>query len=310
MERSKKGTPVSNFLSRIASAPISWGICEVPGWGAMLPTPRVLSEMSGLGLPATELGAPGFLPEEPAAIMAMLNSVNMSLIGGFTPLVVHDRSQENENISQARATAALFQRAGATKFITAPVTDWGWSEPHPPTAEELKQMNKIFGIVDEICAEHGLEQVMHPHVLTMVETDSDVQKVLDTCDVHWCLDTGHLAIGGTDPVAFAKEAFDRVGHVHLKDVDLSKVAPVMNREKSIMQGVQEGLFTELGQGDVDIAGVIEALESRGYQGWYVIEQDTAITAGMPNEGEGPIEQVTNSLNYLKQTVAPKVASRV
>ena len=51
---------MSDFLSRVASAPISWGICEVPGWGAMLPTPRVLSEMSGLGLTATELGAPGF----------------------------------------------------------------------------------------------------------------------------------------------------------------------------------------------------------------------------------------------------------
>ena len=52
------------FTSRIASAPISWGICEVPGWGAMLPTDRVLAEMSGLGLPATELGAPGFLPDD------------------------------------------------------------------------------------------------------------------------------------------------------------------------------------------------------------------------------------------------------
>ncbi len=301
---------MSDFLHRIASAPISWGICEVPGWGAMLPTPRVLSEMSGLGLPATELGAPGFLPDDPHDVFSVLNSVNMSLIGGFTPLVVHDATQEVETIAQAKKIAALFQAAGATKFITAPVTDWGWSEPHPPTAEELKQMNKIFTIVDEICGEHGLEQVLHSHVLTMVETDSDVQKVLDTCNVHWCLDTGHLAIGGTDPVAFAQAVFDRVGHVHLKDVDLSKVAPVMNREISIMEGVQGGLFTELGQGDVDISGVIEVLESRGYQGWYVIEQDTAITAGLPAEGEGPIQSVTNSLNYLKNTVAPKVGAHV
>ncbi len=297
---------MSDFLQRIASAPISWGICEVPGWGAMLPTQRVLSEMSGLDLSATELGAPGFLPDAPDEVAAMLCAVNMTLIGGFTPLVAHDRSQEAKSIAQARKIAALFQAAGATKFITAAVTDWGWAEPHPPTAEELKQMNKIFGIVDEICAEHGLEQVLHSHVLTMVETDSDLQKVLETCDVHWCLDTGHLAIGGTDPVEFATVAFDRVGHVHLKDVDLSKVGPVMRREKSIMQGVQDGLFTELGQGDVDIAGVIEALESRGYQGWYVIEQDTAITDGMPAVGEGPIRQVTNSLNFLKSTVAPRI----
>ena len=59
---------MSTFLDRVASAPISWGICEVPGWGAMLPTPRVLTEMSGLGLPATELGAPGFLPTSPEEV--------------------------------------------------------------------------------------------------------------------------------------------------------------------------------------------------------------------------------------------------
>jgi inosose dehydratase len=59
---------VSDFLSRVASAPISWGICEVPGWGAMLPTPRVLGEMAGLGFTATELGAPGFLPTSPEGV--------------------------------------------------------------------------------------------------------------------------------------------------------------------------------------------------------------------------------------------------
>ena len=111
---------------------------------------------------------------------------------------------------------------------------------------------------------------MHSHVQTLVETDDDIQMVLDGCDVNFCLDTGHMAIGGTDPVAFAQQAFDRVGHVHLKDVNLSLVPPVLAREKSLMAATQEGLFTPLGQGDVDIAGVVEALESRGYDGWYVI----------------------------------------
>jgi inosose dehydratase len=67
------------------------------------------------------------------------------------------------------------------------------------------------------------------------------------------------------------------------------------------------LFTPLGQGDVDIAGVVGALEAGGYQGWYVIEQDTAITDGLPAEGDGPINQVRTSMQYLTDVVAPSLA---
>ena len=295
---------MSEFLSRVASAPISWGICEVPGWGAMLPTPRVLAEMAGLGMPATELGAPGFLPTDPADVQAQLAEYGMTLLGGFTPVVLHDRALRDETIRQATATADLFQRAGASKFVTAVVMDPDWSEPRALSPDEQRHMTEMFGILDDICAEHGLEQVLHSHVMTLVETADDVNRVLDTCDVHWCLDTGHLAIGGVDPVAFAKESIDRVGHVHLKDVRLDMVPPVMRREITLMQATQSGLFTPLGQGDVDIAGVIQTLESEGYQGWYVIEQDTAITDGLPAEGEGPIGQVRTSLDYLRDIVAP------
>ena len=299
---------MSTFLDRVAAAPISWGICEVPGWGAMLPTPRVLTEMSGLGLPATELGAPGFLPTSPEDVRATLGEYDMTLIGGFTPLVLHNPDFRETTITEAHRVADLFKRAGATEFISAIVVDPDWSVPTPLTADERKHMMEMFGIVDEICAEYGLNQVMHSHVQTVIETKDDIDMVLNGCDVNFCLDTGHMAIGGQDPVEFAKKAFDRVGHVHLKDVDLSLVPPVLARQKSLMAATQEGLFTPLGHGDVDIAGVVEALESRGYDGWYVIEQDTAITDGLPAEGEGPIAQVVTSLDYLRDTVAPKVAS--
>ncbi len=296
----------SDFLARVASAPISWGICEVPGWGAMLPTDRVLAEMSGLGLRATELGAPGFLPADADGVRAQLNRFGMSLLGGFTPLVLHDPAMRETAIAQATETAKLFERAGATKFVTAVVLDPGWSIPRPLTADEHRHLAQMFGVIDDICGEHGLEQVLHPHVQTLVETKSDVDRVLDDCDVHWCLDTGHLAIGGVDPVAFAKEATERVGHVHLKDVRLAKVPPVLAREESIMHAVQGGLFTPLGQGDVDIAGVVRTLEAAGYRGWYVIEQDTALTDGLPAEGDGPIREVSASMRYLTDVVAPSL----
>lgn len=295
---------MSDFLSRVASAPISWGICEVPGWGAMLPTQRVLGEMAGLGFTATELGAPGFLPTSPDAVKDELSSFGMSLLGGFTPVVVHDKAQKEATIQSARATAALFRDAGATKFISSAVQDMDWSIPRRLDADETAHMAEMFKILDDICAEFGLEQVLHPHVQTLVETKDDISRVLDSCDVHFCLDTGHMAFGGQDPVQFAKDAMDRVGHVHLKDIRLDMVGPVLDREVSLMQATQAGIFTPLGQGDVDILGVVQALEQAQYQGWYVIEQDTAITGGLPAEGEGPLGQVSTSMDYLIDTVAP------
>ena len=298
---------MSDFLSRVQSAPISWGICEVPGWGAMLPTPRVLAEMSAMGMTATELGAPGFLPTDPDEVKAELAEYGMILMGGFTPVVLHDPSQRQATIDSATATAKLFQRAGATKFISAVVQDWDWAIPRPLTVDEQKHMVEMFGVIDEICAAHGLQQVLHSHVQTVVETKDDINRVLDTCDVNFCLDTGHMAIGGQDPVAFAKEAMERVGHVHLKDVRLDMVPPVLRREVTLMAATQAGLFTPLGQGDVDILGVVETLEATGYDGWYVIEQDTAITDGLPAEGEGPITQIRTSMQYLTDVVAPALA---
>jgi inosose dehydratase len=274
----------------------------------MLPTPRVLGEMAGLGFTATELGAPGFLPASPEGVKQELSAFGMTLLGGFTPVVLHNKAAREETLRSARATAKLFQEAGATKFISSVVRDMDWSHPEALSRDENAHMAEMFGVLDEICAEHGLEQVLHPHVQTQVETRDDIHRVLDSCDVHFCLDTGHMAFGGQDPVEFATDAMDRVGHVHLKDIRLDMVEPVLRREVSLMAATQAGIFTPLGQGDVDIMGVVQTLERGGYNGWYVIEQDTALTDGLPGEGEGPLHQVTTSMQYLVDTVAPTLAS--
>lgn len=292
------------FVDRIASAPISWGICEVPGWGHMLPTHRVLTEMTDLGISATEYGAPGFLPTDSQAIRGVLDGFDMSLIGGFTPLVLHDAARRDEALARTRAVAELFSRAGASTFVSCPVMDDDWSVPRPLDRDEHAHLVKMLAEVDSICDDVGLRQVLHPHVQTVVETSPDVERVLDDCDVSWCLDTGHLAIGGTDPVDFARRAADRVGHVHLKDVRMGLVPALLDRSTSIMHGVQAGLFPPLGQGDLALADVVLTLERAGYQGWYVIEQDTAITGALPGAGEGPVTGVEVSMRYLHEVVAP------
>jgi len=124
----------------------------------MLPTDRVLGEMSGLGLMATELGAPGFLPEDPDDVKAELGEFGMTLLGGFTPIVCHDPAFRDETIRSATATAKLFQRAGATKFVSAVVVDPSWSLPTALDTQQQRAMVEMLDIIDDICEEHGLEQ--------------------------------------------------------------------------------------------------------------------------------------------------------
>jgi inosose dehydratase len=140
---------------------------------------------------------------------------------------------------------------------------------------------------------------LHPHVDTLVEQADEVDRFLDGCEVALCLDTGHLTIGGADPVAIAERQSARIGLVHLKDVDDAAAQRLRKGELGLMGATQAGLFPPLGDGDVPIARVIETLIDRRYTGWYVIEQDVAITDGEPPVGEGPVLGVARSLEYLR-----------
>lgn len=136
------------FVDRIASAPISWGICEVPGWGQMLPTERVLKEMTDLGISATEYGAPGFLPTEPTAIRSVLDGHGMSLIGGFTPLVLHDPARRQGELARVREVAELFSLSGASTLVSCPVMDDDWSVPRSLDREEHGHLVRMLAEVD------------------------------------------------------------------------------------------------------------------------------------------------------------------
>jgi inosose dehydratase len=287
-------------MDRLAGAPISWGVCEVPGWGIELPPDRVLSEMREVGLPATELGSDGYLPTEPDALRQLVTVEHrLEMIGGFVPVVVHDPSQETATIEAAHRAAQLMSGAGGTLFVSAAVTTWDWDAREPISSEGWRHATHMFSVIDDILEEYGMVQALHPHLGTIVETYDDVRQVLDHSEVGWTFDMGHLMIGGTDPLRFIDDAFSRIRHVHLKDVDLALAAPVLAGDQSIMQGVQAGMFTNLGQGDVPVAESIYALEALGYDQWYVLEQDAAITGPMPEIGSGPILDVRTSIEFLR-----------
>lgn len=295
------------FIDRIAGAPISWGVCEVPGWGLMLPTSRVLPEMREVGITETELGAPGFFPEDKEQIKAELAKYEMGMIGGFVPLVLQDPARWDEAVANARAAAEVFAYLGGDTFVTAPVQDYDWPRPTPLDRDGMRNLAQGLKLIDQVCADHGMVQALHPHVDTLIETKADVDLLLEESDVKWCLDTGHLAVGGTDPVEFARAYADRVAIAHLKDVRMDLAARALSREMSLLQAVQAGIFTPFGEGDVPIRDVVLALEAAGYAGRYIIEQDLAILGDEPAPGTGPIENVRTSIEYLQREVVPALA---
>src|SRR3954452_5174695 len=103
----ERGADASHVGAQLAAAPISWGVCEVPGWGLQLPPERVLAEMAALGLRATELGALGWLPLDGAAVRAELDRHGLRLVGGFVPVVVHERDLAATREHAQRAAAQL-----------------------------------------------------------------------------------------------------------------------------------------------------------------------------------------------------------
>jgi inosose dehydratase len=290
---------MTDLMDRVAGAPISWGICEVPGWGLQLPVDRVLTEAAGLGLTAMEQGALGWLPTDPRQLRSTLDTYGMSLVGGFVPMVLHDRSRRQEMRARAEQIADTIATAGGHYFVTALVADFDdWSRPELE-ADAWDTLLSGLEEVDAVIADRGVSQVLHPHVDTLVEQAGEVDRFLDGCDVALCLDTGHLTIGGADPVAIVGRNADRIGLVHLKDVDEPAAQRLRDGELGLMGATQAGLFPPLGDGNVPIAQVIAALIDRRYTGWYVIEQDVAITDGEPPIGEGPVLGVARSLEYLR-----------
>ena len=158
-----------SILKRVAAAPISWGICEVPGWGFQMSPDRVLGEMKELGFSHTELGSAGWLPSEPDAITQQLAAHDMNLLGAFIPLVLHEQDQAETARAEIAAAAKLLQASGATHFIGAPVMSADWGEREPLSDEQWDHMVMMLDVVDQVCEEHSLQHVLHEHHGIVIE---------------------------------------------------------------------------------------------------------------------------------------------
>jgi len=291
--------------SRIATAPTSWGLCEVPDWGVQLPPERVLPEMKELGFDATEAGPDGYLGQTADEMRELLDRYELRLVGGFLPLVLHERGARADALEKAGRVASRFREAGGSFLVSAVVVDEDWSPRVPLSRDDWRRIVEGLARVDEIASEHGLTQVLHPHWGTLVERRDDVERVLDASEVLFCLDTGHLALGGTDPAWFASEAAARVAHAHVKDYTETVGARLRAGTIELVPAVKAGLFRPLGQGDAPVATAVRALEESGYRGWYVLEQDVSVAEG---QEAGPAEDVSASLEYLLSVLSGVTAS--
>lgn len=286
------------FADRIAGAPITWGVDPSPGWGFVMDRDRVLDEMQEVGLRATELGPDGFLPIDPDSLDPLLGRRGMDLVGGFVPVRLYREELLLAELAYADRAAGTLAGAGAGVFVLGPasVLD-GYDTPIELTDDEWVVFDRALRRLSDICDSHGLATALHSHWAMAVDRPEQIERLLETCDVDICLDTGHVALSGGDPLEVARMAGDRVVHVHLKDVDEGLAEQVRAGERPFRQAVIDGLFKPLGEGFADVAGVVRHLEGRGYQGWYVLEQDVAL-AGPPAVGKGPVEDARASVRYL------------
>jgi inosose dehydratase len=286
------------LAGRIAGAPISWGVCEVPGWGFQMEPERVLSEMRAVGFRATELGPEGFLPA--ARARALLEENGLRLVAGFVPAVLHDESQLTLGVDAITASADLIAELGGGVLVLAASTGRdGYELTNRMSRDEWTALGRGIRIVTELASDRGLRVALHPHQGTVIERSEDVDRLLDVSDVGLCLDTGHVIAGGGDPLLLARAAAGRVVHVHLKDASTALAERVAEGDLGYRDAVRSGLYRPLGDGDLDVAGLVRTLEESGYAGWYVLEHDEVLDHE-PQEARGPVVGARRSLAFLER----------
>lgn len=285
---------------KLAGAPISWGVCEVPGWGWQMPAERVLREMRQVGLGATELGPPDFLPRDLGRLHSVLDQFGLGLVGGFVATVLHRPGQRHQALAVIEAAATTIASASGDLLILAAASEEeGYDRRERLADADWRELAQTIAQAEEIATRHGVTLAVHPHVGTAIERPDEVDRLLATTNVGLCLDSGHLFIAGASPSDVAAAAGDRVVHVHLKDVDESLARRVRDGELRYSEAVARGVYRPLGVGDVDIAALVTRLSRDGFDGWYVLEQDVTLSEEPPSEA-GPIDDVQRSVAFINQ----------
>jgi inosose dehydratase len=267
---------------KLATAPVNWNNADVTDYRPWIPYPALLDEMVAAGYTATEWGMN--MERDAAKLLADLQQRNLQILGGFVGLELRNRERRDKEILRALEIGRFFQSIGAPYLIAADSGDdrrrseAGHVDLNGALTED--QWNSLATGLNDLARELaplGIKVVFHNHVGTYVETESETARLLEETDpalVSWCLDCGHLAYGGGDTLRALEKYGNRVGYVHIKDVDGQVLQKSRENGWSFAQALKSYIFAPLGEGIARVPEVIDSLRQAGYTGWVVVEQDT------------------------------------
>jgi inosose dehydratase len=294
--------PYARPMLSLANAPTSWGI-ENPGDPANPPWPQVLADIAGAGYAGTELGPLGFLPDDPSLLREALGARGLELVAGYVFEPLHSGDGVARAMSSARRTCELLQAGGGVLLVIIPgftpereasAGRRGASKPLDKAEWEtmVRATEELARLASE---EHGLIPVAHPHAGTHLEFADEIARFVADTDVPLCIDTGHCAYAGIDPVALYRTLAERVAYFHFKDVDPNRLDQALEKELSFEAAVGQGVFCPLGEGVVDFAALRDALEENRFAGWATVEQDR-----LPTASGTPAAEAAASLAHLRK----------
>lgn len=285
-------------MIKVANAPVSWGVIEFELEGQTAGYDQVLDEIRETGYDGTELGDWGFLPTDPGELSQALKARELELLGAFVPVALSKPDARAEGISRALRTARLLAAvAGEHPFLILS-DDNGTVALRTEHAGRIRPEHGLSGAQWEVFAEGavqvaeavreeaGLRTVFHHHCAGYVETPRELAELMERTDpglLGLCLDTGHYAFGGGEPVEAAEHYANRLWHVHFKDCHPEVAARSRSEGWDYFRSLREGIFAELGEGDIDFAGALSRFGDQGYDGWIVVEQDVVPGMGSPKE---------------------------
>ena len=288
---------------RIANAPTSWGIEDPedrvnPAWT------DVLDDVAGAGYAGVELGPLGYLPDDGRVLRPELERRRLELVAGFLFMPLHTREGIASAVEAARRTCRLLADVGARYLVViqgfTPERERAAGRPgaaRPLTEDQWRTMIEGVHRLARVATEYGLLPCLHPHAGTHVEFEPEIERVVEETDpelVALCLDTGHCAYAGIDPVGLYRRHSGRVAYFHLKDVDQARLHSALAGSLAFEQAVAERVFCPLGEGVVDFAGLTSALEENEFDGWATVEQDR-----LPTDSGTPALHAAASLRHLR-----------
>jgi inosose dehydratase len=288
----------------IGNAPCSWGV-EFADDPRNPPWAKVLDDAAAAGYRGIELGPIGFMPEDPSILGPALAERGLTLVAGVVFRPFHDVAKWDEVKDATIRTCRSLSAHGATRLVLIDSI----SPRRAPTAGRSAEAERLTGrdrtaFLDRLrtaarigSEEYGLTVTIHGHAAGFVEFEDEIDGVLDAIDAKLlgvCLDTGHSAYAGFDPVSFYDRHSDRVSYLHFKDVDSAIRSKVIEQRIGFYDACALGLFCNLGLGVVDFAALRMRLGAHAFSGWATVEQDCD-----PQGPRSPLADATANLTYLR-----------